>query len=273
MRENVAVNKLLTVAQEDSRKRDIIAPDQNNTLLADVTEESGVDFRHEENRFVDFKVQRLLFYQVSRLGGKFAKGDVNNDGNDDVYFGGAAGQPGVLFTGANDGAFTRSGDQPWKADSLSEDMHALFFDADSDGDEDLYVVSGGGEFVSSAPMYQDRLYVNTGNGKFEKANGALPAETTSGSYVSAADYDKDGDLDLFVGGRLVPGNYGFIPRSFILRNDSGKDGIRFTDVTSGHAAGLASPGMVTCALWTDYNQDSWPDLIVTGDNWASSGSE
>lgn len=262
---DVAVNKLLTISQQDSRKGDGIPSPKNKTLLEDVTEEAGLDFRHEENRFVDFKVQRLLFYQVSRLGGKFAKGDVNNDGNDDVYFGGAAGQPGVLFTGRNDGSFARSADQPWKADSLSEDLHSLFFDADSDGDEDLYVVSGGGEFVSSAPMYQDRLYVNKGNGKFEKTNGAIPAETTSGSYVSAADYDKDGDLDLFVGGRIVPGNYGFIPRSYLLRNDTDEDGIRFTDVTSGHTEALASPGMVTCALWTDYNQDGWPDLIITGE--------
>ena len=262
---NVPANELLTVKQTESEERDRLKCLPEAPILTDVTETAGLDFTHRENRFVDFKVQRLLHYQVSRLGGKFAKGDVNKDGNDDVFFGGAVGQPGVLFMGRDGGSFARAADQPWEADSLSEDNHALFFDADGDGDEDLYVVSGGGEFVSSAPMYQDRLYINDGKGRFVKTTDALPAETSSGSYVTAGDYDKDGDLDLFVGGRLVPGNYGFVPRSFIFRNES-KDGkIKFTDATGEHAEALSSPGMVTCALWTDYNGDSWPDLVLAGE--------
>lgn len=262
---NCPANKLVTVNQADSQKVSFMPVSPNTSILGDVTEASGLDFVHRENSFVDFKVQRLLHYQVSRLGGKFAKGDVNKDGNDDVYIGGAVGQAGVLFMGKDDGSFVAASDQPWAADSVCEDSHAIFFDADADGDDDLYVVSGGGEFVSSAPFYQDRLYLNNGGGKFQKAEGALPLETTSGSYAAAADYDKDGDIDLFVGGRLVPGNYGFIPRSFVLRNDT-KDGkIKFTDITSEHGDQLSSPGMVTCALWTDYNGDTWPDLILAGE--------
>ncbi len=261
---DVMVNQLITVSHADAVDSAPVTAAPNKTLLTEV-DDSGIDFAHRENNFVDYKVQRLLFYQVSRLGGKFAKGDVNGDGNDDVFFDGAVRQAGTLFLGRDDGTFTRASSQPWVVDSLAEDTHSLFFDADNDGDPDLYVVSGGSEFVSNAPLYQDRLYINEGNGVFKKLPGALPLETTSGGHVAAADFDRDGDQDLFVGGRLVPGNYGYAPRSFILRNDSDKDGIKFTDVTGDHDNTLSSPGMVTSALWTDYNNDGWPDLILVGE--------
>ena len=266
--EAVRSNSVITIRQSDAVKIQNEPPSPNPTILTNVTDQSGLDFAHRENPFVDFKVQRLLHYQVSRLGGKFAKGDVNNDGNDDVFFGGAVGQPGALFLGQNNGTFVRSARQPWTLDSLSEDTHTLFFDADTDGDQDLYVVSGGSEFVSGAPMYQDRLYINSGTGIFTKSKDALPSETSSGSFAAAADYDKDGDQDLFVAGRLVPGDYGLTPRSYVLRNDSGGGKVRFTDVTSEHSSVLSSPGMVTCAAWSDYNNDTWPDLIVAGE-WMS----
>lgn len=262
---NVSANTLVTIAQADAKAVETRSISPNDVILTDVTETTGLDFRHDENNFIDFKVQRLLYYQVSRLGGKFATGDINNDGNDDVYFGGAVGQSGVLFLGQNDGSFVRAPSQPWALDSLSEDANALFFDADTDGDQDLYVVSGGSEFVATAPMYQDRLYLNNGRGIFSRSINALPAETSSGSQVSSSDYDRDGDLDLFIGGRLTPGDYGLIPRSFILRNDSGPQGVRFTDVTVDHDHALTAPGMVTCAVWSDYNNDTWPDLILAGE--------
>lgn len=262
---NITPNKTIEVSYAGAHTREKKPATPGHRTLEDITLSSGLDFRHRENNFVDFKVQRLLYYQVSQLGGKFAKGDVNNDGNDDVFFGGAVGQSGVLFLGNDDGNFRKAVSQPWSSDSLAEDTDALFFDADSDGDQDLYVVSGGSEFVSSAPLYQDRLYINDGHGSFLKPAKALPAETISGSVTVGADYDKDGDTDLFVGGRLVPGNYGFIPRSSLLRNDSGNEGVKFTDVTREHEGGLAAPGMVTTALWTDYNNDTWPDLILAGE--------
>ncbi|MEO5602348.1 MAG: FG-GAP-like repeat-containing protein, partial [Cyclobacteriaceae bacterium] len=264
IRTQIAPDQVITISQSESIKSEALPPVPNPTLIRDVTASSGLDFIHRENKFIDFKVQRLLYYQVSRLGGKLAKGDVNNDGNDDVFFGGAIGQPGMLYLGRDNGSFLKSQSQPWAMDSIFEDTDALFFDADSDGDADLYVVSGGSEFIPSAPLYQDRLYINDGNGSFTKISDALPLESASGSIVTAADYDKDGDLDLFVGGRIVPGSYGFIPRSYFFQNNSVKGKVKFTDVTLQQEA-LSNLGMVTCAVWTDYNGDSWPDLIVAGE--------
>lgn len=265
LQSGLSVDQTLTVSYAGSKEVEAPAPVPNPSIFKDITNLSGLDFVHQENEFIDFKVQRLLHYQVSRLGGKFSASDVNGDGNDDVFFCGAIGHAGALYFGKDDGTFMKSFHQPWAVDSLSEDSNAVFFDADSDGDEDLYVVSGGSEFVSSAPWYQDRLYVNNGKGVFEKALAGLPKESSSGSCAVAADYDRDGDEDLFVGGRLVPGNYGLVPRSFILRNDSNESGVKFTDANAVHDESLSSPGMVTSAVWTDYNQDSWPDLILTGE--------
>ncbi|HTF16906.1 MAG TPA: VCBS repeat-containing protein [Chryseolinea sp.] len=235
------------------------------SLLRDVTDDSGIHFKHTENAYVDFKSHRLLFYQLSRLGGKFAAADVNADGNDDVFFGGAAGQSGTLYLGHDDGTFYEAPAQPWRDDAAAEDIDALFFDADGDGDSDLFVISGGDEHPPGSALYQDRMYVNSGDGIFSKANAALPRETASGGVVTAADFDKDGDLDLFVGGRHTPGSYGLIPRSTILQNNSQTGNLSFIDVTDRVNANLGSMGMVTAATWTDVNQDSWPDLIIAGE--------
>jgi hypothetical protein len=263
---NAALNEILIIDQaqaKDSKPVPGAAP--NKTILTDVTRQSGLNFQHKENKFIDFKMQRLLYYQLSRLGGKLSKGDVNDDGNDDVFFGGATGQAGSLFLGTDDGKFTLSSSQPWQQDASSEDINSLFFDVDNDGDADLYVVSGGSEFVGGAPLYQDRLYLNDGKGNFTKATDALPLETASGSCAIAADFDKDGDLDLFVGSRHVPANYAVVPSSFILQNNSTTDGVRFANVTSQVNGDLSNVGMVTAAAWTDFNNDSWPDLIVVGE--------
>jgi hypothetical protein len=261
---NVTPNQLLTVNQETvgqpQRQRPVIRP----SLLIDKTNESGIDFEHVENPFVDFKFQRLVPYQLSRLGSKLSVGDVDHDGNDDVFFGGAHRGTRKLFLGRDDGSFITS-PQPLPIDQNYEDAGAVFFDADSDGNLDLYVVSGGNEFPLRDTLYQDRLYKGDGKGGFKKIADALPKETTSGSCVVTADFDKDGDLDLFVGGRLVVANYPTAPRSMILRNDSKGGHIQFTDVTKQMASDLVSPGMVTDALWTDVNNDTWPDLIMVGE--------
>lgn len=236
----------------------------NPTMLKDVTTESAIDFFHKENAFVDYKTQRLLFAQLSRLGGMLSVGDVNHDGNDDVFFGGASGQPGRLYLGSEDGVF-RHGGSIGEAEAPSEDMGSVFFDANGDGHLDLYVVSGGAEHETGSGLYQDRLYLNKGDGTFVRADDALPREASSGSCVVAADFDKDGDADLFVGGRHVPFSYGLIPRSYLLRNDSDENGVRFTDVSGTMNQHLANPGMVTAALWTDVNDDTWPDLIIVGE--------
>ncbi|MGQ0537845.1 MAG: FG-GAP repeat domain-containing protein, partial [Gemmatimonadaceae bacterium] len=150
----------------------------------------------------------------------------------------------------------------FEQDAISEDLGAVFFDADGDGDQDLYVVSGGSEFSEGAPALQDRLYLNSGGGTFRKADGHVPAESNSGSRVIAGDFDGDGDSDLFVGGRVVPWRYGTDPVSMLLRND-GRG--RFTDVTDRVAPGLTRVGMVSDALWHDVDADGRLDLIVVGE--------
>ncbi len=262
---NVKPNQTLVVQQREARRETPSVAHIPQPLVQDVSAQSGIDFKHTENEFVDFKTQQLLPYQLSRLGGKLAVTDVNKDGNDDVFFGGAAGQPGALYLGTDTGTFTKAPVQPWEADRAAEDMGATFFDADNDGDADLYVVSGGNEFAAGDPYYQDRLYINDGRGRFHSATDALPVETTSGSCAVAADFDKDGDLDLFVGGRLAAQAYPRNPKSFVLRNDTRGTVVRFTDVTASVNPSLTNIGMVTSAVWTDIDRDSWPDLVLVGE--------
>ena len=264
--EKLDVNQTIEIDQKQSKSNGNehqLAP--NPLLLADVTDSSGLDFRHQENSFIDFKMQRLLYYQLSRLGGKLAHADVNGDGNDDVFLSGASKQSGALFYGRDNGSFVKAGSQPWSVDAVCEDMDAIFFDADNDGDEDLYVVSGGSEFIAGAPHYQDRLYINDGKGSFSKSESGLPLGTSSGGCVTAGDFDKDGDMDLFVGGRHVPGQYGVVPTSLVLQNTSSNGSISFINATAQLNANLANVGMVTDAVWSDIDGDSWVDLIVVGE--------
>ena len=257
-----AVNELVTVRQEGAAPRVRPAASPTPVLFADVTGSTRLDIRHRENDFVDFDRERLIPKLLSTEGPALAVADVNGDGLDDVFLGGAKEQAGTLMLQRRDGSFTAGSEATFAADAISEDVGALFFDADGDGDADLYVVSGGSEFSGEAPALQDRLYLNDGRGGFRKAVDRLPVESASGSRVSAADYDGDGDLDLFVGGRVVPHRYGDTPRSMLLRND----GIgRFSDVTSTLAPELARAGMVTDALWHDVDGDRRPDLVVVGE--------
>jgi len=199
---------------------------------------------------------------VSTEGPALAGGDVNGDGLDDLYFGGAKGQPGALYIQQADGRFAPSNTAVFAADSASEDVAAVFFDANGDKHPDLYVVSGGNEFSELASALRDRLYLNNGHGQFHKAEGSLPTDGISGSHVVAEDYDGDGDIDLFVGGRVVPWKYGTNPQSMLLQND-GRG--HFTDVTSRLAPQLARVGMVTDAVWRDVDGDGRKDLVVVGE--------
>jgi len=189
-----------------------------------------------------------------------AVADVNKDGLDDLYVCGAKGQPGKLFIQTNTGKFLSTNENLFAADSLSEDVNAVFFDADGDGDQDLYVVSGGNETetdISNA----DRLYINDGKGRFVKSNG-FPLLYGNKSVAVAADIDHDGDMDLFVGGRVVAGRYGDIPKSYLLLNDG--EG-KFSVAAASTAPGLENIGMVTDAAWTDLDKDGWLDLILVGE--------
>ncbi|MGV3641816.1 MAG: FG-GAP-like repeat-containing protein, partial [Adhaeribacter sp.] len=230
-------------------------------LFAELTAPLAIPYQHRENDYLDFYRESLMPFQVSTEGPKLAVGDVNGDGLDDVYAGGAKWQPGSLLLQQPAGGFRLSPQPAFRADSTFEDVDALFFDADGDQDLDLYVVSGGNEFYDRMPEQFDRLYLNDGQGAFSRSAG-LPAMYVNKSCVEAADIDADGDLDLFVGGRVVGYQYGRPPRSYLLVND-GKG--KFTDQTARLAPGLRQPGMVTAAQWLDFDGDEDPDLVVAGD--------
>jgi enediyne biosynthesis protein E4 len=220
-----------------------------------------LDFKHVENEFVDFKKQILLPHLLSTEGPRIATGDVNNDGLEDVYIGGAKDSPGKLFVQLRNGSFKLQVQPCFERDKGCEDIGAEFFDTDGDKDLDLYVVSGGNEFSADSPELQDRLYLNNG-GVFTKTTDRLPVMMTIGSCVKAADIDNDGDQDLFIGGRLIPLSYPLPPRSYILENDGTG---HFKDVTQTYNPVLMNPGMVTDAVWTDFNGDKQLDLILVGE--------
>ena len=235
---------------------------ERRTLLADVTGRVALDFRHQENEFVDFDRERLMPKLVSTEGPHVAVADVNGDGLDDMFFGGAKGQAGKLLLQKRDGTFGASNPGVFEADAISEDVGAAFFDANGDRHVDLYVVSGGSEYSAGASALQDRLYLNDGHGRFRKAQGHLPNESISGSRVASADYDGDGDVDLFVGSRVVPWSYGADPPGMLLQNDGAG---RYTDVTASLAPELLRAGMVTDAVWLDADRDGRSDLVMVGE--------
>lgn len=224
---------------------------------------TGITYEHKENTFVDFKVQPLLPHTHSKNGPGLTVGDVNKDGLDDFFVGGTSANPGALYLQKPDGTFEVS--SSITKINRADDMGVLFFDADGDGDDDLYVVSGGSEEIKESTSYQDHLYLNDGTGKFTESVEALPKLIQSGSCVIAADYDHDGDLDLFIGGRLIPGEYPLPADSYLLRNDSDNTGCKFTNVTLSVAPKLLSLGMVTGGLWTDVDNDGWMDLMLVGE--------
>ena len=235
-------------------------------LFRDITATSGITFRHRENEFIDFKDEPLLPYQLSRQGPAMAKADVNGDGLEDVFFGGAIGQGGQLFLQTRDGHFQPASSQPWAADTVSEKVNALFFDADGDGDMDLYVVSGGNEYSDQSDGFRDHLYLNDGHGNFTLApDGALPSMLSSKYAIAAGDFDHDGKIDLFVGGRGLPGSFPLPSKSYLLHNESAGGVVKFTDVTDVVCPALRLPGMVTAASWAAIGDAGYPDLLIAGD--------
>jgi hypothetical protein len=247
----------------------IIKPHTSNSpltapLFTASSSNYGINFVHKENDFVDFDRDKLTFHMLSTEGPRMAKGDVNGDGLEDFYICGAKGQPGALYLQTADGQFKPSNEALLEKDKGSEDTDCLFFDADGDGDQDLFVCSGGNEFSANSTDLISRLYFNDGKGNFTKSPQLLPSATIfeSTSCVTAADYDGDGDQDLFVGVRLKPFLYGYACKGYVLQNN-GKGS--FTDVTEQIAPALKEAGMITDAKWFDYDKDGKPDLVVTGE--------
>ncbi len=229
----------------------------------DVTNRIGLsDLKHNENKYDDYKSEILLPQKQSTLGPCIAVGDVDGDGNEDFYVGGAKGQAGQLFIQDAKRGFIASPQNVFSVDKNYEDLGALFFDADNDGDLDLYVASGGGgDFKDDDYLLQDRLYLNSGHGQFTRSKLSLPDMKTSTASVTACDWDKDGDLDLFVGGRNKPGKYPLPPDSYLLENENGV----FKDITQKLAPQLKNAGMITSSCWSDINNDGLEDLIVVGE--------
>ncbi|HKR04226.1 MAG TPA: VCBS repeat-containing protein [Bacteroidia bacterium] len=234
------------------------APDY---IFSESTARCKTNFIHTENDFIDFKNEPLLPHKFSQNGPGIAVGDVNGDGEEDFYIGGAMNQSGKLFIQKPGGVFESRFVKAFEDDKQFEDMGCLFFDADNDGDLDLIVASGGSEVYNLSGYYQSRLYSNSGDGNFSRNMQALPPMGVSSSCISAADFDSDGDLDLFIGGRIVPGNYPLKAKSYLLKNDNG----HFTDVIADIAPDLEYCGLVCSALWTDFNNDGKTDIIVAGE--------
>ncbi|GAB3516489.1 VCBS repeat-containing protein [Emticicia fontis] len=265
---DVKTNQVITVKETEAT---LEAPKANptapTTLFTDISTQLNVPYKHEEPDFIDFNVQKLLPHKLSQFGPAMAVGDVNGDGLEDMFVGGSAQHKGKFMIQSKDGKFSIQDlldgqDGPAKT---TEDMGVLLFDAENDGDLDLYIVSGSYEMNPGSPELQDKFYLNDGKGHFTLSPQAIPQFLKSGSCIKAADFDHDGDLDLFIGGRVEPNKYPSPVSSYILRNDSSKGQVKFTDITAKVAPKLQNIGLICDALWSDYDNDGWQDLIVVGE--------
>lgn len=257
---NLEINQTHKISYNESSFNEI-NKEKIKPLFQDISQTHPLKYYHKENKFNDWDREILLPYALSNQGPCFKVSDLNNDQLDDLFIGGSSGNISQIMFQLPDGSFVPAKNNPFSEDVLSEDIGALFFDVDNDGDKDLYVCSGGNDFEKNSNALQDRLYLNDGKRNFTKSEKALPKMISSTKIVTSGDIDNDGDLDLFVGGRLTPGEYPKASRSYILRNDNGI----FTDVTSEFSEALLFPGMITGAEFKDVNNDRKLDLIVVGE--------
>ncbi|MEZ4903456.1 MAG: FG-GAP-like repeat-containing protein [Spirosomataceae bacterium] len=257
---NIKANQWLTLRQKEA-----VAATYRLAPLKPLFQQSPSPIAYTQpiSTINDFKRQLLMVNPQSQVGPCMAKGDVNADGLEDVFVGGGNGQAGALFVQQKNGTFTKKTQAAFAIDAKSDAADALFLDVDDNGTLDLYVCHGGyANFQANDPLLQDALYLNDGKGNFTKNTTALPMMRVSTSCVRAADLNGDHQPDLFVGGRVIPGNYPETPPSFILLND-GKG--NFKEATASLSPDLQKIGMVTDAAWLDLNSDKKPELIVAGE--------
>ena len=255
---DIRTNQQLTLLSSTSKVDNRIFKSDNNSYFK--KDDSKIKYVHIENLFNDYDKQVLLPHKLSQFGPAIDVSDVNGDGLEDVYVGSASGEMSKLFLQSKGGMFLESKNQPWDRHRALEDLDAVFFDFDNDGDQDLYVVSGGNEFPPNSSTYLDRLYANDGLGVFSFKRELLPNIFKSGSVVKPYDYDNDGDLDLFIGSRMVPWNYPEPASSYLLVNEDGKF-IKHKDKNES----FKDLGLVTDAVWSDYDNDGDKDLFVVGE--------
>jgi hypothetical protein len=260
----IPADKIITLEMKNAgklfRKNE---KDNDKMKVFSQTKIPGLEFRQQEDLFIDFKRERLIPHSLLAEGPALTVGDLNGDGMEDLFVGGAKGQTSRIFFQQNDGTFKTSEAPVFIKDINSEDVDAAAFDADGDGDLDLYIVRGGNAVTVGNPLLEDRLLINKGNGEFiECEKGSLPFTANNGSCVRPCDFDGDGDMDLFVGSRSIPGIYGLSPNQLLLENDGQG---HFKDVTDDRMKRLKKIGMVTDACWMDFDQDGDKDLIVVGE--------
>lgn len=266
-RYNVPTNSTITFLEKDARETIEDDMATKSIFTRKSAKSFGIGFKHEENPYDDFEKEVLLPYKQSGLGPFFSQGDLNGDGLFDFYIGGSSGQAGAVYLQNRNGSFTQKSQNSLFEDRSYEDMESLIFDWDNDGDQDLYVVSGGNEFSQYSSLYTDRLYVNDGKGTLERqATEVLGIYPKSGKTVTSLDFDKDGDQDLIVGNRTIPQAYPYPATSIIYENNAGT----FVDVTEKVAPGFQEFGIVNKVIRTDFNNDGWEDFIAVGE-WTGIG--